>query len=290
MKQNSNLANILTDDVKEVINIEIEKLRDFKNHTFNLYKGKRLDELVNSIKENGVITPIIVREKEHGEYEILSGHNRVNALRILNEKTAPAIVAENLSEEETYAYVIETNLQQRSFNDLSLMEKAKTLKLRNETYKKQKVQNGQDNKKTTREKIADEFNLSSTSVFRYIKLNDLIDEFKEMIDKEEINLDVASKISRVSKEKQMNIYFLMSTYDVKVDGKMLKKLAQSEYETVEKLEEILLNKNAKKEIKKKICVELNENEKGLFKEMTDKEIANYIHDIINYYVEKNNLI
>ena len=82
---------------KDIQNIEINLLENYHDHPFSLYTGKRLDDMVESIKENGILNPIIVMKKEAGAYEILSGHNRVNAAKLANLKTVPCIIKENLN-------------------------------------------------------------------------------------------------------------------------------------------------------------------------------------------------
>lgn len=94
--------------------LQIESIKPFHNHPFYLYEGERLEDMVESIKEHGVLNPVIVLKTEDG-YEMLSGHNRQNAARLAGLKTIPAIVKAGLTEVEAYVYVIETNLMQRSF-------------------------------------------------------------------------------------------------------------------------------------------------------------------------------
>ena len=89
-------VDFLLDDVgiaeqKDIQNIEINLLENYHNHPFTLYTGKRLEDMVESIKENGILNPIIALKKETGSYEILSGHNRVNAARLADLKTVPCI-------------------------------------------------------------------------------------------------------------------------------------------------------------------------------------------------------
>ncbi|MBQ7839003.1 MAG: ParB N-terminal domain-containing protein, partial [Lachnospiraceae bacterium] len=103
--------------------IYVKKVVPFHNHPFRLYEGKRLDDMVESIKEHGVLIPVIVQKIADG-YEMLSGHNRWNAAKIAGIKEIPAIIKENLTEREAYVYVIETNMLQRSFDDLLPSEKA----------------------------------------------------------------------------------------------------------------------------------------------------------------------
>lgn len=84
--------------------VKIEQLVPFKNHPFKLYEGERLNEMVESIKQFGVIVLIVVRKKRI-KFEILSGHNRVEACKILRLKEIPAIVKEGLTEEEALLIV-----------------------------------------------------------------------------------------------------------------------------------------------------------------------------------------
>ena len=108
-------------------------IRGFRGHPFRLYEGDRLNDLVESISENGVLVPAIVRKiepDENGfEYEMLAGHNRQNAASLAHREL-PCIVKENLSDQDAWIYVIETNVLQRSFSEMLPSEKAAVLALR----------------------------------------------------------------------------------------------------------------------------------------------------------------
>lgn len=93
-----------------ITSIAIDKLVPYRNHRFTLYKGERLEDMIQSIKKNGVITPIIVRTMDNGRYEILSGHNRVYAAGQAEITSVPAVVKTDLSDEDAEIYVVETNL------------------------------------------------------------------------------------------------------------------------------------------------------------------------------------
>lgn len=139
-------VDILLEDVGvleqgDIQNIEIGLMEAYHDHPFTLYTGKRLEDMVESVKENGILNPIIVLKKEDGAYEILSGHNRVNAARQAKLNVIPCIVKENLTDKEAYTYVIETNLMQRSFSDLLPTEKALVLKMRYEKIASQGKRN-----------------------------------------------------------------------------------------------------------------------------------------------------
>ena len=96
--------------------IPIANLIPFDGHPFRLYEGERLDDMVESIKANGVLMPVITRrnarvESADGEaVEILAGHNRINAAKIAGLETVPAIILDGISDDEAMVYVVETNL------------------------------------------------------------------------------------------------------------------------------------------------------------------------------------
>ena len=112
----------------------VDELIPYADHPFKLYEGERLDDMVRSVKELGVIVPVIVRPLDE-DYEILSGHNRVNAAKIAGLKKVPVIIKTGLTDEEAKLIVTETNLVQRSFADLSHSERAVALKMHLEALK-----------------------------------------------------------------------------------------------------------------------------------------------------------
>jgi hypothetical protein len=208
----------------DIQNIELNLLENYHNHPFTLYTGKRLSDMVESVKENGILNPIIILKKEDGAYEILSGHNRAGAARLANLKTVPCIVKENLSEEQAYTYVIETNLMQRSFSDLLPTEKALVLKIRYEKIASQGKRNDlqkeinnleqgiiekeskAEDKTDSRKALGKEYNLSRASIARYLRLNELSDFWKQDVDNEKIGLTMAVELSYLSKEIQEYLY------------------------------------------------------------------------------------
>ena len=196
---------------------DLSNLIPFKNHPFTLYKGERFTDMVESVRANGVIFPIVVRPAtEEGKYEILSGHNRVEAARIAEIDSIPAIVRTGLTEEEAMLIVTETNLMQRSFADLKHSERAIVLATHYDAIKKKPgyrsdliaeieelsgapVGHGMK----TRDKISGQYNLGKTTVARYLRINRLIPELKDRLDKGDIGMRVAEAVSflKISEQK-----------------------------------------------------------------------------------------
>ena len=109
--------------------IPCDQLHPYHNHKFEMYTGERLEDMIESIRENGVLSPIIVQPIDNG-YEILIGHNRWNASKLAGLPTVPAIVKTGLTEDEALTFVVESNVMQRGFTNLRISEQAAVIALR----------------------------------------------------------------------------------------------------------------------------------------------------------------
>lgn len=222
--------------------IQIKNIQPFHDHPFHLYEGERLEDMIASVKEHGILNPVIV-QKIDGGYEMLSGHNRMNAAKLAGLKEVPAIVKTDLSEEEAYVYVIETNLMQRSFSDFLISEKAAVLKARYEKEscqgrrndiieeiarlegKEVEVTRGHgDHRMKTRDTIGKEYELSGSSVGRLLKLNDLIKPFKDMVDRGALYTKVALQMAFLPEEEQNMVYEAIKGKSTKVTLEAVMKL------------------------------------------------------------------
>lgn len=241
-------VDLLMDEIEErevprgIQLIQIKNIQPFHDHPFHLYEGERLEDMIASVKEHGILNPVIV-QKIDGGYEMLSGHNRMNAAKLAGLKEVPAIVKTDLSEEEAYVYVIETNLMQRSFSDLLISEKAAVLKARYEKEscqgrrndiieeiarlegKEVEVTRGHgDHRMKTRDTIGKEYELSGSSVGRLLKLNDLIKPFKDMVDRGALYTKVALQLAFLPEEEQNMVYNVIKEKKTKVTIDMVMKL------------------------------------------------------------------
>ena len=200
--------------------IPVDKIVPFHNHPFRLYEGERLNDMVESIREHGILNPVIVQKTED-RYEMLAGHNRWNAAKIVGIKEIPAIVKEGLTGEEAYVYVIETNLMQRSFTDLLPSEKAAVLAERYDKVLYQRHREdivkeleeleggskaGHDvHHSKNRDGLGEEYGLSGRSVARLLRVNELVPELKEQLDNGDLNLVVAVQLSYAPEEIQKTV-------------------------------------------------------------------------------------
>jgi len=207
-----------------VTSVAVEMLMPFKGHPFQLYEGERLNDLVASIKANGVLVPIIAR-KVGAIIEILAGHNRVNGAKMAELTEVPVIIVENISDEDAMVYVIETNLIQRSFADMVHSEKAAVIALHHSKMfsqgKRNDIRNqiemlekpheyGENSTRgqvvqrfNSREITAQDYNLSSKTVARYLRINQLVTVLKSMLDKGNIAFIPAVTVSYLKEAEQL---------------------------------------------------------------------------------------
>ena len=244
-------VDLMTEEVAMAAGVQqipIEKIRAFRDHPFRLYEGERLNDMVESIREHGVLVPVIVRKMGVG-YEMLAGHNRLNAARIAGLSDLPAIVKENLSDEEAYVYVIETNVMQRSFADLLPSEKAAVLQMhyekmccqgrRNDIIRELEEMNGimtqetfghNGHKSRSRDTVAEEYGFSSRNAARFLRLNYLVGFFKDMIDEGKLALLSAVDISYLSEKQQEFVFEEMERRKIKIRPKLAEALRRHEGE------------------------------------------------------------
>ena len=288
--------------------IPVDKIVPFHNHPFRLYEGERLNDMVESIKEHGVLNPVIVLKMESG-YEMLAGHNRWNAAKIAGIEEIPAIVKNDLSEEEAYVYVIETNLMQRSFTDLLPSEKAAVLAERYEKVTCQGKRNDilreiallegkdvevscghSDHKMKSRDALGSEYELSGSSVARLLRLNKLIPTLKEMVDEQTLAFMVAVKLSNFSEGEQAVIAELAKHGKLKLNPKSVDKIASVAGEiTSEKVMEIL-GGDAKEKVPKVVNMKVSaEIYKKYFSSMKANEAEAIVEKALEAWFQKETI-
>ncbi|NLL01673.1 MAG: ParB/RepB/Spo0J family partition protein [Mollicutes bacterium] len=153
---------------EKIVNIEVKNIKDFPKHPFNVKKDINYFELEESIIENGVLIPAIVRKTKTGEYEMVSGHRRKNICIENNIEKIPCIV-KDLTDEEAIIFMVDTNLQREK---ILPSEKARAYKMKYDLLRyKDKLSPVGTNEKDSR-----------TQIYRYIRLNYLIPELMQLVD------------------------------------------------------------------------------------------------------------
>ena len=191
----------------KLMNIKIEKLHPFENHPYKVLDDEPMTELVESIKEYGLLNRVIVRPIENNteEYEIISGHRRVHAAELLEMKEVPAVV-HFIDRDEATVMMVDSNCQREN---LTLMEKARSYRMKADALSHQgkslgqNVPKSEDNRTTA--KIGNEAGNSYKTVQRLIRLTYLVPELQEYVDKGKMKMLPAYELSFLDEEAQRDI-------------------------------------------------------------------------------------
>lgn len=189
--------------------IPLSEIDEFPNHPFHVRLDEDMNQLVESIKERGIITPVTLRQKPDGRYEIVSGHRRTKACELAGLATVKAEIKE-LSRDEAIILMVESNLQRTT---ILPSEKAVSYKMRLEAMKHQQgertdltsVPVGQRFGKTSREVLADSSTDSNTQIQRYIRLTHLIPPLLDLVDSGKIAFRPAVELSYLTEEEQNSL-------------------------------------------------------------------------------------
>ena len=287
-------------------------IRGFRGHPFRLYEGDRLNDLVESISENGVLVPAIVRKiepDENGfEYEMLAGHNRQNAASLAHREL-PCIVKENLSDHDAWIYVIETNVLQRSFSEMLPSEKAAVLALRyskmicqgrrndiieelkrleNPDEIRENGTGGSDfHRIKSRDALGAQYNLTGRSVATYLRINELSVALKIRIDDGEFTIAAAVQLSYLEQEEQQMVEAVLSESEYKVnEGKAALLREYTGKLTPERAEQILsgeFNRKPKKSTAAAFKVKPAIYKKYFTASITQKEFDSIVDEALALY-------
>ena len=202
-------------DQESVKEISIYEITDFPNHPFKVKMDDKMMETVESVRDHGVLVPVLVREKPEGGYEMISGHRRKKACELAGRDKIPCIVR-NLTDDEAIVVMVDGNLQRE---EILPSEKAYAYKMKLEAMKRQgqrrdltSVPLAQKFKgKTSRELLGEQVGESQDQIRRYIRLTNLIPEILEKVDDKKIGMRPAVELSYLSKEEQELLYDAMES-------------------------------------------------------------------------------
>lgn len=206
--------------------IEDSKLEDYPNQPFKLYDKEKRNEMIESIRINGIMQPLIVRPIDNGKYQILAGHNRRSCARELGITKYPCIIKKNLTDDEAKIYLIDTNLCTR--DKISPMERARAYKIKYDTYKKRNINTSmfeeikKDNEGALNTLIKEE-KTSAGSIQRYLRLMYLVPSLQDLVDKGKISLTVGEKLSFLPNEEQKFVAEIIKD-NIKINDGMAQKI------------------------------------------------------------------
>ncbi len=291
------VKNLFNYELKGKEDINISELNSFNENPFNLYSQEELEELAESIRDEGLLNPITLWKKEDG-YTILSGHNRVEALKMLGyEKLDKTMyqIKENITLDDARLIVIDANLVQRK--NLLPSEKAKAYKIQIQVLKDKQCKRHKNfifddisdlNKKCT------EYNIEiKRNVYIYLRLNNLIPELLNKVDSGEISIRMGMELSYLKEQEQRNVlkyFFIENKAKINIDickeiREKAKKVDITE-EIISLIVEIFRDKKPYHTLRLSLKEIIDISQKPF---ITDKEAKEYIKECIRFY-EKNKYI
>ena len=188
---------------ESAMEIEIEKIHPFRNHPFHVVDDAKMQDLIDSIRENGILSPTLIRPIGNDEYEMVSGHRRMHAAMKLGMETIPAIIRD-MTDDEAIVKMVDSNIQRE---ELLPSEKAFAYKMKLEAMRRTAgrpsnnlSQNGTNFR--VDQEIANQVNESRNQIRRYIRLTELIPELLDFVDRRRLQFTVAVEISYIDKEIQ----------------------------------------------------------------------------------------
>ena len=204
--------------LSKIRDIPLSQIDEFPDHPFKVLMDEDMQQLVESIKRNGIMTPATVRLKEDGRYELVSGHRRKKACELAGLETLKCEVKE-LTRDEAIIVMVESNLQRST---ILPSEKAFAYKMRLEAMKRQAGRPTKENYSpmgnnlefaTSSDELADKVGESKNQIFRFIRLTELVPEILQMVDERQIAFRPAVEISYLTEEQQYTLLEAMSYND-----------------------------------------------------------------------------
>ena len=273
--------------LKRIHEIPLDQIDPFPDHPYKVRDDEEMVALVESVKENGVITPATVRKKEDGRYELLSGHRRMRACLINGIDTLRCEVVD-MDRDEATVFMVESNIHR---NTVLPSEKAFAYKMRLEAMKRQGkrvdltcVPVGHKLGEKSRDVLAKESGDSQTQIQRYIRLTELIPELLTLVDEKKIAMRPAVEISYLPKDLQE---ILVDCIDMEqctpshAQTIRMRKLLDKDELTADAIEEIMLEEKPNQ--KEKIVLR-GERFKGLFPpELPPAKREDYVAAAMEYY-------
>lgn len=275
-------------NLEKVIDIKLSDIDDFPDHPFKVKDDDEMDNMRQSVEENGILHPILVRPKSDGRYELISGHRRKRASQLANKETIPCIVRD-LTDDEATIIMVDSNMQRE---EILPSEKAFAYKMKLEAMKHQgkrtdltSDQVGQKlESKYSVEMLANDVGDSKTQIQRFIRLTELIPELLELVDNKQIALSPAVELSFLNDEQQ---YAVLDCIECNVatpshaQAIKLKKMSQDGTLTEDDIDDILSQEKPNQIPKMKF----NESRirSVLPNNIEDKKIEDFVVKAIEFY-------
>lgn len=223
---------VVSEQIKDVA---LTELHTFKNHPFKVSDDEKMEEMVESVKQYGILVPAIARERAEGGYELISGHRRHHAATLAGLETMPVMI-KDCSDDEATVIMVDANIQRE---DISISEKAKAYRMKYDAMKHQGASGG-----ITLDEMSETAGESRKTIQRLICISNLSDEYLELIDSKKLGIAQGIDLSYIAEDEREIVLKVMKDMGIMIN-----------------MEQSARIKNASKE--------------GLFNEQWLREILNY---------------
>ena len=262
----------------EVKQIPISELHEFHNHPFQIRSDEELEEMIESVRQHGVLVPGIVRPRKEGGYEIIAGHTRRHVCELLGIDIMPVFV-KNLDDDEASLIMVDSNIQREN---ILPSEKAKAYKIKYDAMKNQGKEGN------SLQKMSEESGENYKSIQRYIWLARLNDNLLGMVDKKKLGFIQGVSLSVLPDKEQEMVYDAICRYEKKlstIQANTIKQLSVDGKFNEQILERYLTS--AQKQKRKKEITLKNERLSEYFEEeTTEEEMMNIIFELLETWKRK----
>ena len=268
-------------NLEKIINIKIDDIDDFPNHPFKIIDNEEMENMKESIIDNGVLVPALVRQKANGRYEMISGHRRKFASELAQKETLPCIVRD-LSDDEAIIIMVDSNMQRE---EILPSEKAFAYKMKLEAISHQgKRTSTRGGEKVSVEELGEKNGDSREQVRRYIRLTNLIPELLEKVDTKEIAFNPAVELSYLTDDEQYSLLDCIEYNDCTpshAQAIVLKKLSHAGALNEDKIDDILSQEKPNQVPKLKFSEERIRS--VLPKNVENKDMEDFVIKAIAHY-------
>lgn len=272
----------------KIYDIPLTEIDDFPDHPFQVRMDEDMDQLVESVKSRGIITPITLRQKEDGRYEIISGHRRRKACELAGLEMVPAEIKE-LTRDEAIILMVESNLQR---SVILPSEKAFAYKMKLEAMKRQGLRTdltstpvaGKSRNAETADIVGESLGDSGDQVRRYIRLTELAPELLEMVDEGKIAMRPAVELSYLNEIEQQDLLPAMEIADATpshAQAIKMRKFSQEGKLTPEVIESIMCEEKPNQ--KEKVSIKYEDCRRYIPSSVPYNETGAYILKALEYY-------
>ena len=270
------------------VDLDVLTIYPFENHPFKVIDDEKMDELVESIKESGVLTPVLVRPDDEGTYEMISGHRRLHAAKRAGLRKIPAIIKEMTQDDATIA-MVDSNVQRE---EVLPSEKAFAYKMKLNAIKHQGVRRTSPQvgvKLQAADIVGEASGVSGTQVSRMIRLTELIPKLLDMVDQKRLAVTVGVEISFLNKKYQQWIYeYIHENGMIKQEQLMdLRKYRDDDSLTQEQMIDILIQGRATPQTRKKITITERKLNKFFPAYYTQPEIERIIVGLLEQWKQEH---